>query len=840
MAKLIVTSADGERTLDLAAGEVVTVGRDPANRLALPSEVKASRRHCRIGAREDGAPGFEVVDLGSTNKTRVNGAITPRRGLSHGDVVEIGQVKIRFEDEAEARQLEEAGKKGICFLEWASKERKGERILLGEPRVTFGRRPSNTVPLDDRMASGHHAEIVRDVNGYTVRDLGSTNGTMVNGEPISESLLAHGARLRIGNSRFVFKDPSMKDIEVELSQFEEDEGWGMMGDIDLTRARGGSGGLILALLLLAAAVGGGWFLLQQDARVTDAPGTALGEVQNGDFEQEDLLWSPATEGSASVRVADRGRNGRGLEVRHEGPPEGGAALVTYSDVFETVGLRPFLFTAALRGSGDARPEYVVLWGSDPTAEELKGGKTPFERMETLARAGEGWTGVRRSRVPPAWARSARLGVYLPPGSRATLDEVDVVLERGGAPTPVSFRVAGGREASVDAAGVLDLFDLTTLLVGGVRPVARRPDGTLLTDFAPTGMTVAPEGGSVTFQGGFEAGGDDVPAEVRFEAYDEGVRAVVSSPGAAEVGVEAALVVEHLGGAMNVLGDFSPQALPAEPGQRLEKVARVLAGDPSPRPGRPATLVNVVPAEGRPEGRLETAASRDPGLVEVRLTVAGDRASVEIVSDFTKQRRRAEGAMAEARALLATAPGRAIGALRQIALEYPFDETVREEALRLSSERADQARAETEALADALRAFQIYGTEDALAAARTRAERARALYLAEGNATGPLETRFAELVDQVAEAERAYAVERVGPEIDRLQRLVGLLEHDPEHRPLAVLYGRSLVERFTPLADHSEDLKRRLEDVRARLEAMTADESVRGAVPPAPPSGGGGG
>ena len=245
MAKLIVTGAGPDQTLDLKPGAVVTVGRDPSNTLALPDEKRASRRHCRIGPREDGQEGWEVVDLGSTNKTRVNGAVTARRALSHDDVVEIGDVKIRLEDEEEARRIEAAEKQGICFLEWATPERKGQRIMLSAPRTSMGRRESNTIPLDDRMASGHHVEIVRDLNGYTIRDMGSTNGTLVNGEPIQEALLAHGSRVRVGNSRFVFKDPSMKDIEVELSQIEEDEGWGMMGEIDLSRARSSPMGLVV-------------------------------------------------------------------------------------------------------------------------------------------------------------------------------------------------------------------------------------------------------------------------------------------------------------------------------------------------------------------------------------------------------------------------------------------------------------------------------------------------------------------------------------------------------------------------------------------------------------------
>ncbi|MFV1959067.1 MAG: FHA domain-containing protein, partial [Planctomycetota bacterium] len=77
MARLKITTPQGAETLDLLGSIVITVGRDPSNRVALPEDHQASRRHCRIGPREGGVAGWEVVDLGSTNKTRVNGhAIT--------------------------------------------------------------------------------------------------------------------------------------------------------------------------------------------------------------------------------------------------------------------------------------------------------------------------------------------------------------------------------------------------------------------------------------------------------------------------------------------------------------------------------------------------------------------------------------------------------------------------------------------------------------------------------------------------------------------------------------------------------------------------------------------
>ena len=93
MARLIINTSAGAETIDLQPGEVVTVGRDASNRIPLPDDTQASRRHCRIGPREGGVEGWEVVDLGATNKTRVNGAAIERRVLSDGDVVEVGHAR---------------------------------------------------------------------------------------------------------------------------------------------------------------------------------------------------------------------------------------------------------------------------------------------------------------------------------------------------------------------------------------------------------------------------------------------------------------------------------------------------------------------------------------------------------------------------------------------------------------------------------------------------------------------------------------------------------------------------------------------------------------------------
>ena len=69
---------------------------------------------------------------------------------------------------------------------------------LTEESIGIGRAPENTIVIDDFSVSGHHAllQLIRET--YYLKDLGSTNGTRVNGERISETQLRLGDRLRFG------------------------------------------------------------------------------------------------------------------------------------------------------------------------------------------------------------------------------------------------------------------------------------------------------------------------------------------------------------------------------------------------------------------------------------------------------------------------------------------------------------------------------------------------------------------------------------------------------------------------------------------------------------------
>ncbi len=87
----------------------------------------------------------------------------------------------------------------------------GKRWALTGGTVTIGRSSSSDIPLDQDAVSRAHARITRRDDTYVVTDLGSTNGTFVGDELITERALNNGDRVRIG--RTIIKFLSGGDVE---------------------------------------------------------------------------------------------------------------------------------------------------------------------------------------------------------------------------------------------------------------------------------------------------------------------------------------------------------------------------------------------------------------------------------------------------------------------------------------------------------------------------------------------------------------------------------------------------------------------------------------------------
>jgi sigma-B regulation protein RsbU (phosphoserine phosphatase) len=90
--------------------------------------------------------------------------------------------------------------------------REGEpySLKIAEKEITIGRSPSNALPLEDACCSAVHASIFPKGRGYAIKDLGSKNGTSVNGRRVTtETELKKGDRIRVGDTNIRFDGESI-------------------------------------------------------------------------------------------------------------------------------------------------------------------------------------------------------------------------------------------------------------------------------------------------------------------------------------------------------------------------------------------------------------------------------------------------------------------------------------------------------------------------------------------------------------------------------------------------------------------------------------------------------
>jgi pSer/pThr/pTyr-binding forkhead associated (FHA) protein len=72
---------------------------------------------------------------------------------------------------------------------------------LAKERTTIGRRPHNDIVIENLAISGEHAVVVTILNDSFLEDLGSTNGTMVNGAPVKKHFLQNNDVIELGKYR---------------------------------------------------------------------------------------------------------------------------------------------------------------------------------------------------------------------------------------------------------------------------------------------------------------------------------------------------------------------------------------------------------------------------------------------------------------------------------------------------------------------------------------------------------------------------------------------------------------------------------------------------------------
>lgn len=222
----LVSLADG-REYPVEAVPFV-IGRDASSHLVVESDL-VSRRHAEI-LRGDG--GDSLLDL-SGNGVWVNGRrITAPVLLREGDLVRIGETEFRYhlpEGGAPAgagyrlgdtvvglqavrrpppmpEPAPAAPAEPLATLLVKRGQRKGERLPVRSPVVNIGRGEFNDIALPDASISANHAKLQLKEGIWVLTDLGSTNGSRVDGEAVRGDIaLSPGVQITLGEVLLVFE-----------------------------------------------------------------------------------------------------------------------------------------------------------------------------------------------------------------------------------------------------------------------------------------------------------------------------------------------------------------------------------------------------------------------------------------------------------------------------------------------------------------------------------------------------------------------------------------------------------------------------------------------------------
>ena len=206
----------------LVTSSGLTIGRSSQNDLMV-KDLAASRFHCKF--LPEGQE-LTVIDLDSTNGTLVNGKrLLGNQVVKNGDEVRIGEIVFKIEitpiepqKETQSTELEELSlestyvvpaEAGFPWLVISSGVGKGTIISLTKPQMQIGRASRNKqwdIDLVDRAVSRPHAQLVQESNQWVLKDLGSANGTSLNGKRVTDpQVLKDGDVIGFGETMLIFR-----------------------------------------------------------------------------------------------------------------------------------------------------------------------------------------------------------------------------------------------------------------------------------------------------------------------------------------------------------------------------------------------------------------------------------------------------------------------------------------------------------------------------------------------------------------------------------------------------------------------------------------------------------
>src|SRR5512140_780278 len=179
----------------LSEGATASIGRSEKNDIQI-AEKHVSRQHAVINYREGV---FMISDLGSANGTFVNDRrLTEPFPLAHGDVIRLYVPLLNFSAIVTEEEQEVARRTGTMIVKTnglgmpkliaTAGPQEGTEFPLLQDVMTLGRATKDTawdIPLQDRAISRPHCRFSKKATGWTIMDMGSANGTMLNGTTLT-------------------------------------------------------------------------------------------------------------------------------------------------------------------------------------------------------------------------------------------------------------------------------------------------------------------------------------------------------------------------------------------------------------------------------------------------------------------------------------------------------------------------------------------------------------------------------------------------------------------------------------------------------------------------------
>ena len=93
-----------------------------------------------------------------------------------------------------------------------------KEVQLEQTRLTIGRKAHNDIQIDNLAISGEHAAVVTILNDSFLEDLNSTNGTLVNGQPIKKHVLRNNDIIELGKYSLKYVADTNLPVEVDLAR----------------------------------------------------------------------------------------------------------------------------------------------------------------------------------------------------------------------------------------------------------------------------------------------------------------------------------------------------------------------------------------------------------------------------------------------------------------------------------------------------------------------------------------------------------------------------------------------------------------------------------------------